>query len=293
MPSVDVKWPSEDEEFDTVATATAQKPENKTENNQDGEAVPVNIGQSDHEQVTYTPEVSSETQTESSPEPAAEADIEAEKAPEAAPEAAAVTDSQESPELNAAAQAEETPSTEDDDSSKDKAVAAAAPAAVVVAGASAKKTAKANGKGGKLHFGHVLGYVVLIALVAGLAYWAYGLSTENKDLKNKVATLESQVTTLNNNPAIVEQRKTNELVTKVSALMEVPQNESPQAALVSDASSLKKQYPFFANVTNGDQILFYYQAGKVIVYRPSTNKIVQTGPLTISQTTTATTPAKR
>jgi hypothetical protein len=102
-----------------------------------------------------------------------------------------------------------------------------------------------------------------------------------------VSTLESQVATLNNNPAIVEQRKTDELVTKVATLMELPQNERPQAALVSDAASLKKQYPFFANVSNGDQILFYYQAGKVIVYRPSTNKVVQTGPLTITQTPAA------
>lgn len=282
MPSVDVKWPSEDEEFDTVATATATKSENKPENNQDGDAVPVNLTQTSTVEPSLAPDAPAEPQAESSPDPA----------PEAAQPADDASSDSETPELSAAAQAEETPS-EPEEKSEEKTPLSTAALATAPAAAAVVPAVKAGkGKGGKLHFSHVLGYVVLIALLAGLAYWAFGLMSENKDLKNKVTTLESQVSTLNNNPAIVEQRKTDELITKVAALMEVPQNERPQAALVSDAASLKKQYPFFANVTNGDQILFYYQAGKVIVYRPSTNKIVQTGPLSISQATTATTPAK-
>jgi uncharacterized protein HemX len=150
-----------------------------------------------------------------------------------------------------------------------------APAAAVTSNSSATSS-----KPGK----HTIIEAVLVVLVLLLGIWAFSLMQQKSDAVKRADTAEKKVAELNNNPAIVEQRKTQELVTKVGALMELPKDETPQAALVSDAAALKKQYAFFTSVENGDQILFYYKAGKVIVYRPGTNKIVQTGPLTITQT---------
>ena len=118
--------------------------------------------------------------------------------------------------------------------------------------------------------------LVLLALVVFLSLWAVGLQSKNNNL-------QKQVDTLNSNPVVAEQKKTNELVSKVGALMQLPTGENPQAAQVTDPDALKKQYAFFTDVQKGDQILFYVKAGKVIVYRPSTGKIIQTGPLSVNQ----------
>jgi hypothetical protein len=139
---------------------------------------------------------------------------------------------------------------------------------------------------------HLLIEGLLVVLLVLLAAWSYMLVQQKADLQKKVDADEKQIAQLNNNPAIVEQRKTQELVAKVMKLTDLPAGERPQAAVVSDSAALKKQYSFFSSVQNGDDILFYYQAGKVIVYRPSTNKIVISGPLTISQQATNTTANK-
>lgn len=225
---VDVKWPSEDEEFDTK-TAGGEAP----------------------------------TATETQPEAAAT------EAP-AQEEAAAEEATEETP-------TEEAPPAEEAAPAADPASEAEAPAEPVTPAAAPVTTATAPRRSGNL-WRTLLEVLLLIAVVA-LALWGFNLQSKNKNL-------QKQVDSLNNNPAIVEQRKTNELVNKVGALMVLPTGEQPQAALVSNAAALKQQYPFFAPVQNGDEILFYFKAGKVIVYRPSTNKIVQTGPLSVNQSAT-------
>jgi hypothetical protein len=125
----------------------------------------------------------------------------------------------------------------------------------------------------------LIGEVVLVLLVIGLGLWALSLKSDNTDLKK-------QVTALNNNPLLVEQRAEQQLVNDVSKLMVLPTNETPTVKKISDIDALKKQAPFFNEAQNGDEILFYPNNGLVIVYRPGTNKIVKSGPLNISNTTT-------
>jgi len=129
---------------------------------------------------------------------------------------------------------------------------------------------------------HMLIETVLLVLVVGLGIWAFSLHSDNADLKK-------QVTALNNNPAIVAQRETDALIAKVSALVDLPKDETPQAAVVSDVDKAKSQSSFFANAQNGDKILLYVKNGKAVLYRPSTNKVIEYGPLTINQQATTTT----
>jgi hypothetical protein len=226
--NVDVKWPSENEEFDTTtagnssATAVAEKPE----------------------------EPSLSSQTDTTPEAAV-----------AAPEESAAE----------AAPAEDTPAPADDN-----------PAPVEPAGTPPTAVTSTAAPAHKGNFLRLLLELVLLAAVIGLALWGLGLQSRNKDL-------QKQVDTLNSNPAIVEQRKTQELVSKVSAVMEVPKNEAPTARLVSDAAAFKKQNPTFTNVQKGDELLVYPNNNLFIFYRPSTNKIVQTGQLVVSQPASAAT----
>lgn len=83
-------------------------------------------------------------------------------------------------------------------------------------------------------------------------------------------------------PNVVAQQETDVLVKQVGKLIALPTDETPTVATVVDKDKLKDQ-PFFANAQNGDKILIYTKAKKAIVYRPSTNKLINVGPIAINQ----------
>lgn len=121
----------------------------------------------------------------------------------------------------------------------------------------------------------------LVLALIGVGLWGIGLNNDNKDLK-------TQVKELNNNPQIAVQKQTNELIAKVGSLIDLPKNETPTVANVSDAAAAKKQSAFFNNALNGDKVLMYAKAGEAILYRPSTNKIVLVAPLTFTDNAAST-----
>lgn len=73
------------------------------------------------------------------------------------------------------------------------------------------------------------------------------------------------------------------LVEKVGKLYDLPQGEVPTIATVSDIAKLSQQ-EFFKRAQNGDKVLIYTKAKKAILYRPSTNKIIEIGPVNIDET---------
>jgi len=85
--------------------------------------------------------------------------------------------------------------------------------------------------------------------------------------------------------AVVE---ANDIAGKVGKLMELP-NEPATLATVTDKEKLKDQ-PFFAHSENGDKALIYTQAKKAILYRPSTNKIIEVMYLSITQNANSSAP---
>jgi uncharacterized protein YpmB len=78
------------------------------------------------------------------------------------------------------------------------------------------------------------------------------------------------------NPNKASNDEVSALVSKVSKNMNLPSDETPTVATVSDVEKLKDQ-AFFKNVQNGDKLLIYINAKKAIVYRPSSQKIVEFG----------------
>lgn len=128
----------------------------------------------------------------------------------------------------------------------------------------------------------------LIILVIGLGLWSWTLYTDKNNLQDQVATLKA-------NPQLTVKQQSDELINRVSALRDLPKNETPTIASVSDVSAAKKQSAFFNNAQNGDRVLMYVKAGQAILYRPSTNKIILVAPLTFNSSSatssTATTPA--
>jgi hypothetical protein len=131
--------------------------------------------------------------------------------------------------------------------------------------APAEEPAAPPAKGNKSRAKNILRWwkpAVIILLVAGAGWLAYGyIHTKNELTKLK-------------NPSAAGQNQTQQLIGKVGRLVDLPSGETPTLATVNDASKLKNQV-FFADAQNGDKVLIYNHAGKAVLYRPSTNKIIE------------------
>ena len=82
------------------------------------------------------------------------------------------------------------------------------------------------------------------------------------------------------NPNQASQEETKNLISQVGKLIQLPANENPTIATVSDITKLSDQQ-FFKNAVNGDKVLIYSQAQKAILYRPRINKIIEVAPVNI------------
>lgn len=87
---------------------------------------------------------------------------------------------------------------------------------------------------------------------------------------------------LNTDATVQAKKETDRLVSLLSKLMELPQGETPTIATISDKEKLKDQ-PFFVSAENGDVLFAYTTSMKAVLYRPSTNKIINVAPISINQ----------
>jgi uncharacterized membrane protein len=89
------------------------------------------------------------------------------------------------------------------------------------------------------------------------------------------AKLQSGNTTLANS------QQASALLAKIAKIAVLPANETPTIATVANVSKLKGQ-SFFANAQNGDKVLVFSREKEAILYRPSTNQIVNIAPVSVS-----------
>lgn len=75
------------------------------------------------------------------------------------------------------------------------------------------------------------------------------------------------------------EREMRSLVSSVSDHMLLPPDETPTIATVSDMHALEGQL-FFKNAQVGDKVLMYMVSQKAILYRPSSDLIIEVGPIT-------------
>lgn len=92
----------------------------------------------------------------------------------------------------------------------------------------------------------------------------------------------SQYQSLKENPEMVAQEEERIVLESLSKLIELPEGETPSIATILDIEKLMDQ-PFFAKANNGDKIIIYSQARKAILWRPSSNKIIEVAPLVYDQ----------
>jgi len=97
------------------------------------------------------------------------------------------------------------------------------------------------------------------------------------------------------NPQSVAQNETKALIAKVGKLIELPTDEEPTIATVSDLEPLKGQ-TFFDKAKIGFKVLIYTNAKKAILYDPEGNKIIEVAPVNTATNTSinsGTTPVKK
>jgi hypothetical protein len=87
-----------------------------------------------------------------------------------------------------------------------------------------------------------------------------------------------QATNLQKDPTAKSQQEAKDLVARVGKLIELPTDEEPTVATVSDPEKLKDQ-PFFAKAKAGDKVLIYAKAKKAILYDPVANKLIEVAPI--------------
>jgi len=74
----------------------------------------------------------------------------------------------------------------------------------------------------------------------------------------------------------------------VSKLIILPTGETPTVIELKDVATLAKSQPFYEGAQDGDLVIIYEISGQAIIYSPSKNIIVKSGP--ISKKTNNTTP---
>ena len=83
---------------------------------------------------------------------------------------------------------------------------------------------------------------------------------------------------LSQNPAVIYQKKLQTITQHVSQSVQLPSNETPVIATVTDKTKLPKG-EFFSLAQNGDKLVMYKKNKKVILYRPSTGQVITTATL--------------
>jgi len=119
----------------------------------------------------------------------------------------------------------------------------------------------------RLSFKRLFFIIIFILAIGGTATSVYYFK-QYRDLKA--------------NPNLEAQKETEDLVQALGKLMELPSDETPTVATISDKEKLKDQ-SFFVKAENGDKLIAFTKAMQAILYRPSTNKIINVAPIIIDQ----------
>ena len=111
--------------------------------------------------------------------------------------------------------------------------------------------------------------ILVVLFVIGFAALAYQY-TQTKNELNKVK-----------DPKTAAKTEAAALAAKIGKTLDLPKNEKPTVATVSDKSKLQDQ-PFFERVEDGDKVLVYTKSQRAVLYRPSSNKIIEYAPVNLS-----------
>lgn len=76
-----------------------------------------------------------------------------------------------------------------------------------------------------------------------------------------------------------QKRQVEGVIASVGKLMLLPKDDAPVLARVEDPDALVKQQAFFTGAEKGDTLLIFPKAQRAILYSPSRNLIINSGPI--------------
>lgn len=109
--------------------------------------------------------------------------------------------------------------------------------------------------------------IAVLVLIAGVFL---NLNNQKRLLEQELAgktTPTAQTPTETN-------REAEELAAEIGQYLDLPKDETPTVATVSDVEKVRDQ-SFFANAENNDKVLLFNKSGRAVLYRPSTKKVIE------------------
>jgi uncharacterized protein YneF (UPF0154 family) len=120
----------------------------------------------------------------------------------------------------------------------------------------------------------IVSIVVFIGLVGLLVFFFLQYQHSQKLLQNPTEAAKEEIKTL---------------VMEIGKSVVLPSKEDPTVATITDVNKLNAQ-PFFKQAQNGDKVIIYPISRKIILYRPSLQKIVDITAMNVSTSQPVTTP---
>ena len=87
----------------------------------------------------------------------------------------------------------------------------------------------------------------------------------------------NEARTLKKDPTRVAQVQVNALITKVGRHLALPTTGEPATAITIDDLAPLAKDPFLSKAKIGDQILLYPTSGRIVIYDPAADRIVDVG----------------
>lgn len=121
----------------------------------------------------------------------------------------------------------------------------------------------------------VIAVLLVLSLAGnGLLLWQY---TEQRD---ELAEAEQTIDLFRSDPESAQQANIEQYIEQVGRVYDLPGDETPSLATVSDKDALDDQ-PFFERAENGDVVLIYPEAQLAILFRPATGQLINISSLEI------------
>jgi hypothetical protein len=119
----------------------------------------------------------------------------------------------------------------------------------------------------------VLTALVAVVIVAAFGYMLFDRMKLSKEV-DKLSQSQMQQASAED--------EAKQLSSEVGKLIDLPADEVPTIATVTDASKVQDK-PFFAKAQNGDKVLLYAKSSKAVLYRPSAKKLIEVSALNLSE----------
>lgn len=129
----------------------------------------------------------------------------------------------------------------------------------------------------------ILAVLLIVGVLAGGVYYFMKhrqTRVQLNDLQAQNSALNQQLDAYKADPSQAAQAEADKIIADVGKLYDLPKEEKPSVATVKDKEKLKDQ-PFFAKAENNDVTLIYSGAKLAILYRPSTNQIINVSSVTL------------